>query len=174
MSEFIWIYLNFTVLGFYAATLKRAATSFPKKPWQGITSCTMKRITVSSMVEEMWPSMLTSSVWAVSLVGTQIRGLKLHWPWCITRFGKRPVPSSVRVSKVPCFLQLSKIPWIRLKLYLQLVWRMGMTLPGLNWAQELGKVLFCSPIDSTDESYKIPKPRKNAWVLKSTSGTGNI
>jgi hypothetical protein len=25
---------------------------------------------------------------------------------------------------------------------------------------------------STDESYKIPKPRKNARVLKSTSGTG--
>jgi hypothetical protein len=25
---------------------------------------------------------------------------------------------------------------------------------------------------STDESYKIPKPRNNAWVLKSTTGTG--
>ncbi len=49
---------------------------------------------------------------------------------------------------------------------------MGMTLPGLKRAQERENVLFCAPIDSTDESHKIPKPRKNAWVLKSTSGTG--
>jgi hypothetical protein len=36
----------------------------------------------------------------------------------------------------------------------------------------LRNVLFCALIDSTDENYKIPKPGKNAWVLKSTSGTG--
>jgi hypothetical protein len=36
----------------------------------------------------------------------------------------------------------------------------------------LDKVLVCPPIDSTDESYKIPKPMKNVWVLKETSGTG--
>jgi hypothetical protein len=44
------------------------------------------------------------------------------------------------------------------------------------WTQSSARTgeLFCAPIDSTDENYKIPKPSKNAWVLKSTSGTGDI
>jgi hypothetical protein len=47
-----------------------------------------------------------------------------------------------------------------------------MTLPGLKWAQVPDIVLFCALIDSTNEGHKIPKPRKNAWVLESTSGRG--
>ena len=49
---------------------------------------------------------------------------------------------------------------------LQHVSRTVMTLPGLSQAQVLGKVLFCALIDSTAVIYKIPRPRRNAKVLK--------
>ena len=43
--------------------------------------------------------------------------------------------------------------------------RTEMSPPGLNKALP-GKPLFCALIVSTAAIYKIPNPRKNAWVLK--------
>jgi hypothetical protein len=50
--------------------------------------------------------------------------------------------------------------------------RKEMSPPGLNKSQALGKPLFCVLIDFTAAIYKIQNPRKNAWVLKCTYGTG--
>ncbi len=47
-------------------------------------------------------------------------------------------------------------------------WAGGESRPCLDSSERKhwAKVLFCAPIDSINESYKIPKPRTNAWVLK--------
>ena len=55
---------------------------------------------------------------------------------------------------------------------LQLGSRTEMSPPGLNTTKGPGKRLFCVLIVSTAEIYKIQSPRKNAWVLKLTYGTG--
>ena len=57
-------------------------------------------------------------------------------------------------------------------MFLQRGSRTEMSSPGLNKVQVPRKPLFCALIVFTAAIYKIQNPRKNAWVLKSTYGTG--